>query len=83
MLSQTLTNVRTTQKTDAASSVTTSSEGTGAPVATVTTWARTNILAPVQINSKSYQYYGVTRQKQRRHIEEDVTKLKHEVRRKK
>lgn len=47
-LPQTLTNVRMTLITDAHSSVTTSSEGTTAPVAMVTTWTRTNTLALVQ-----------------------------------
>ncbi len=48
-LPQTLMNVRKTLTTDAPSSVTTTSEGTTAPVAMVTIWTRTNTHALVQI----------------------------------
>lgn len=44
-----MTNARITKSTNAPSSVTTSSEGTTAPVATATTWMWTTTLALVQI----------------------------------
>lgn len=48
-------SVRTTQRPAARSSVTTLSEGTTAPVVMVTTWRKTNALAPVQMHAQSNQ----------------------------
>lgn len=48
-------NVRTTQRPAARSSVTTLSEGTTAPVIMVTTWRKTNALAPVQMHAQLNQ----------------------------
>ena len=76
-------NVRKTQKSNAASSATTSSEGTDAPVAMVTTWTRTTTLALVQITLfwllLLLLILEENRQKQWRQVKEDGTKLKHEV----